>query len=39
MQIKIIYINEPNLDFTNFNFIESRQIMIIYTFILRIFEH
>ena len=39
MQIKIIYVNESNLDFANHNLIKLRQIKMIYIFVLRIFEH
>ena len=39
MQIKTIYINESNFDSANFDLVESRQIMMIYIFALRIFEH
>ena len=39
MQIKTIYVNELNFDFANLDLVESRQVMIIYTFVLRIFEH
>ena len=39
MQIKIIYIDESGLYSANFDFVELCQIMMIYIFVLRIFEH
>ena len=39
MQIKTIYINESDFDSANFDSAESRQIIMICTFVLRIFEH
>ena len=39
MQIKTVYVNELSFDFANLGSVELRQIIIIYTFVLRIFEH
>ena len=39
MQIKTVYVNKLSFDFADFDFVKSRQIIIIYIFILRIFKH
>ena len=39
MQIKIIYVNELNFNFANFDSFKLRQIIIIYIFVLHISEH
>ena len=39
MQVKIIYVNESSFDFASFDSVKSRQIMIIYILVLRIFKH
>ena len=39
MQIKTIYVNESDFGFAGFDSVESRQIMMIYISVLRIFEH
>ena len=39
MQIKTIYVSESNFDFINFDLVKSRQIIMIYIFVLNIFKH